>query len=73
MLKISDFVLVEPLPLIYKNCINSGVFWYIGKISYHSNTHKNDKHCINNYHPVSLLPICGKIFEHILYNPYSYT
>ena len=39
------------------------------KISYHSNIQKNDKHCINNYHPLSLLPLCGKIFEHILYNP----
>ena len=39
------------------------------KISYHSNIQKNDKRGINNYRPVSLLPICGKIFEHILYNP----
>ena len=39
------------------------------KISYHSNIQKNDKRCINNYRPVSLLPICGKIFERILYNP----
>ena len=31
MLKISDFVLVEPLPLIYKNCTNSGVFLKYGK------------------------------------------
>ena len=31
MLKICDFVLVEPLPLIYKNCINSGVFFIYGK------------------------------------------
>ena len=38
------------------------------KISYHSNIQKNDKRCINNYHPVSFLPICGKIFERILYN-----
>ena len=38
-------------------------------ISYHSNIQKNDKRCINNYRPVSLLPICGKIFERILYNP----
>ena len=30
---------------------------------------ENDKRCINNYRPVSLLPICGKIFERILYNP----
>ena len=39
------------------------------KISYHSNIQKNDKHCINNYRPVSSLPICGKIFECIIYNP----
>ena len=30
---------------------------------------KNVKRIINNYCPVSLLPICGKIFERILYNP----
>ena len=38
------------------------------KISYHSNIQTNDKRCINNYRPVSFLPICGKIFERILYN-----
>ena len=26
----------------------------------------NDKHIIKNYHPVSLVPICGRIFECIL-------
>ena len=29
---------------------------------------KNDKQNINNYRPVSLLPICGKIFEKIIFN-----
>ena len=24
---------------------------------------KNDKCSLDNYHPVSLLPICGKMFE----------
>ena len=34
---------------------------------------KNDKCYINNYHPVSILPICSKIFERIIYNPvFSY-
>ena len=33
-------------------------------------THKkNYQHYINSYHPVSLLPICGKIFKKIIYNP----
>ena len=70
MLKICDSVLVEPLSLIYKNCINSGVFPDIWKRSHIIPAYKkNDKRCINNYRPVSLLPICGKIFQRILYNP----
>ena len=53
-----------------KICINSGVFPDIWKRSHIIPTYKKkDKHYINNYHPVSLLPICGKIFECILYNP----
>ena len=50
--------------------MNSGVFPDVWKRSHIIPTYKkNDKCCINNYHPVSLLPICGEIFEHILYNP----
>ena len=34
---------------------------------------KGDKHLINNYRPKSLLPICGKIVEKIIFNQlYSY-
>ena len=70
MLKICDSVLVEPLSLIYNNCINSGVLPDIWKRSHIIPTYKkNDKRCINNYRPVFLLPICGKIFERILYKP----
>ena len=29
---------------------------------------KSDKQILKNYRPVSLLPICGKIFERLLYN-----
>ena len=29
---------------------------------------KGDKQAVKNYRPVSLLPICGKIFERLLYN-----
>ena len=28
----------------------------------------NDKRSLNNYRPVSLLPICGNIFERIVFN-----
>ena len=33
-----------------------------------TNSQKNDKQCIKNYRPVSLLPICSKVFECIIYN-----
>ena len=29
---------------------------------------KNDKQCVANYRPVSLLPICSKVLERIIYN-----
>ena len=29
---------------------------------------KNDKQLVKNYRPISLLPICGKIFERLIYN-----
>ena len=29
---------------------------------------KGDKQVISNYRPVSLLPICGKVFEILIFN-----
>ena len=29
---------------------------------------KDDKQCVNNYRPVSLLPVFGKIFEKLIFN-----
>ena len=70
MLKICDSAVTEPLSILFKNCIGSGIFPNIWKMSHIIPTHKkNDKCLINNYRPVSLLPICSKIFERIIYNP----
>ena len=34
---------------------------------------KNENNLITNYRPISLLPLCGKIFEKIIYdNLYTY-
>ena len=29
---------------------------------------KESKQLVNNYRPVSLIPICGKLFERLIYN-----
>ena len=69
MLKICDSVLAEPLSIIFKNCIDHGVFPDTWKMFHVIPIHKkNDKHSLNNYRPVSLLPICGKIFERTIFN-----
>ena len=31
-------------------------------------TQKNDKQILSKYRLVSLLPVCSKIFEHLIYN-----
>ena len=74
MLKICDSVVTEPLSILFKNCIESGIFPNVWKMSHIIPSYKkNDKCYINNYRPVSLLPICSKIFERIIYNPvFSY-
>ena len=61
--------LVKPLSIIFQNCINSGVFPDSCKKSSIVPIHrKNDKQLISNYRTVSLLPICSKIFERIIFN-----
>ena len=60
MLKMSSDAIIESLFKIFKNCLKCGIFpddWKKGNIS-----KKGDKQNIKNYRPVSLLPICSKIF-----------
>ena len=67
MQKICDSVTTQPLSIIFKNCTDCGVFPDTWKISHIIPAHKNnDKRSLNNYHPVSLLPICWKCFESFL-------
>ena len=68
MLKICDSAIVEPLTIIFNNCINQSMFPDIWKNSNIYHIHKKgDKQTINNYQPVSLLPVCGKIFERLIF------
>ena len=68
MLKICGSSVCRPLQIIYKSCLDRGKFpqeWKKANVPVHK---KNDKQLVKNYRPISLLPICGKIFERILYN-----
>ena len=69
MLKISGNSICVPLQMIFKQAILTGVFTSERKKGNIVLIHeKNDKQNMNNHLPVSLLPICGKIFERLLFN-----
>ena len=69
MIKICDKAIVKPLPIIYKNCIDTGIFPDLWKKSSIVPVHKKgDKQLLQDYRAVSLLPILGKILEKILFN-----
>ena len=69
MLKICRSSVSRPLQIIYKSCLERGKFPQEWKKANVVPVHKkNDKQVVKNYCPISFLPICGKIFERILYN-----
>ena len=60
---------IPAISLIYENCINSGIFPNIWQKSNVVLIHKkSDKQFVDNYRPVSLLPIFGKILERLIFN-----
>ena len=69
MLKIYGSSIYGPQELIFKEGLSTGLFpsnWKKGNIvPIHK---KGDKQILKNYRPVSLLPICGKIFERLIFN-----
>ena len=67
MLKVCGFSIYKPLEIIFNQCLETGVFpseWKKGNIA---PIHKKEDKKIN-YHPVSLLPIWGKILERLMFN-----
>ena len=69
MIKTCDSALVKPLTIIFNNSLKTGTFPYIWKKSNVIPVHKkNDKQLINNYRPVLLLLIFGKVFERIIFD-----
>ena len=67
MLKLCDDTIVVPLKLILI-IFRLPELWKLANV-----IHKNTTQLISNYRPISLLPICGKIFEKIVFkHPYNY-
>ena len=70
MLKQCESAIFEPLYLIFKNCLSSNSFWDVWKKANVIPVKKKvTKQGLKNYLPVSLLPICGKTFEKLIFNP----
>ena len=69
MLKICDLAVTKPLSIIFRNCINNCTFPDLWKKSNICPIHKKGyKQIINNYRPVSLLSLSGKIFERLIFS-----
>ena len=69
MLQLCGNSICKPLELIFKQSMESGSFPSERKKRNVVPIHKkDDKQCLSNYRPVSLLPICGKIFERLIFN-----
>ena len=69
MIKICDKSLLKPLTILFQNSTKSSCYPVISKRSNIIPVHKrNDKQLVENYRPISLLPIFGKIFEKIIFD-----
>ena len=69
MIKMCDTSIVEPLCLIFEKCLETGVYPSIRKKANVIPVHKrNSRQNKENYRPISLLPIFGKIFEKLIFD-----
>ena len=69
MLKLCDIEIVKPLYLIYMKCLEIGRFPSSWKKANVLPIHKKENRQLKkNYRPISLLPICGKIFEKLMFD-----
>ena len=65
MIKLCCKSIIPAVSLIYKNCINSGIFPNIYVVPVHK---RGDKQVVDNYRPASPLQIFGKILERLIFN-----
>ena len=69
MLKMAKDEVIYPLKLIFEACMANGKYPSMWKRANVQPVHKkNSRQDKTNYRPISLLPICSKIFEKVLFN-----
>ena len=69
MIKMCDETLLRPLSIIFRNSSKSSIYPSTWKKANVIPDHKkDDKQCVNNYRPVSLIPVLGKIFEKLIFD-----
>ena len=69
MIKLCGDSIILPLTLIFEDCIDKGIFsdqWKLANVILAYK--KESKNVVNNYRPISLLPIFAKVFERLLFN-----
>ena len=69
MIKLCGNSICKPLSIIFKDCLSEGKFPHEWKKANVTPVHKKgNKQSLENYRPISLLPICSKMFERLIYN-----
>ena len=67
MIKICGESILKPLELTFKSCLEVGKFPIEWKKANVVPVHqRNSKQLIENYRPILLLPVCGKILERLI-------
>ena len=69
MLLLCDNTVVLPLNIIFTNILDTSIYpamWKLANVT--PIFKKENKQLVKNYRPISLLPICGKLFEKIIFN-----
>ena len=69
MLHLCDDSIDMPLKIIFENILSTSLYPDMCQLANVSPIFKkDDKQSIKNYRYISLLPICGKMFEKIIFN-----
>ena len=67
MIKICGESILKPLELLFKSCLENGklpIEWKKANVVlFHQ---RNNKQLIENYRPISSLPVCGKMLERLI-------